>query len=78
MAPVFFCTHLFGVQVELYSLSSACVLGWGGGRKKGRAKGRVERWWGWRDGGLSVISPEGDNGRGAHCNGCHVVPSLHN
>lgn len=43
MAPVFFCTHLFGVQVELYSLSSACVLG---GRKKGRAKGRVERWWG--------------------------------
>lgn len=29
-------------------------------------------------GGLLVISPEGDNGRGAHCNGCHVVPSLHN
>lgn len=29
-------------------------------------------------GGLLVISPEGDNGRAAHCNGCHVVPSLHN
>lgn len=29
-------------------------------------------------GGLLVISPEGDNGREAHCNGCHVVPSLHN
>lgn len=77
MAPVFFCTHLFGVQVELYSLSSACVLGWGAGRKGGQK----EEWrdgGGWRDGGLSVISPEGDNGRGAHCNGCHVVPSLHN
>lgn len=29
-------------------------------------------------GGLLVISPEEDNGRGTHCNGCHVVPSLHN
>lgn len=25
-------------------------------------------------GGLLVISPEEDNGRGAHCNGCHVEP----
>lgn len=83
------------MQVEPYSLRSACVCE-EGGRKKGQ-RGKRE----WRDGragmeeggrvgvcvcggggggggGLLVISPEGDNGRGAHCNGCHVVPSLHN
>lgn len=73
------------VQVEPYSLRSACVCE-EGGRKKGRAARKREwrdgRAWmeeGGRGGGvLLVISPEGDNGRGAHCNGCHVVPSLHN
>lgn len=56
----------------------------GAGRKEGqREKGSGEmEGHGWkREGGggvLLVISPEGDNGRGAHCNGCHVVPSLHN
>lgn len=54
----------------------------GAGRKEGqREKGSGEmggQGWKREGGGLLVISPEGDNGRGAHCNGCHVVPSLHN
>ncbi len=60
----------------LFTQLCMCVgVGWGqeereGKRKSGEMVGG--------DGGLSVISPEGDNGRGAHCNGCHVVPSLHN
>lgn len=61
-----------------------CVCrGGGAGRKEGQQEegsGEMEGQ-GWKRegaGGLLVISPEGDSGRGAHCNGCHVVPSLHN
>lgn len=68
----------------LFTLVCLCVCVWGRGEqeeRKGSVKEGVERWKG-RDGrgegrgGLLVISPEGDNGRAAHCNGCHVVPSL--
>lgn len=74
MAPVFFCIHLFRVQVELYSLSSACASR-GQEEREGKRKSG-ETGGGAGMGGLSVISPEGDNGRRAHCNGCRVVPSL--
>lgn len=57
----------------------------GAGRKEGQREGGSGgmEGQGWKRegvgvGGLLVITPEGDNGRGAHCNGCHVVPSLHN
>lgn len=60
-----------------------CVRRGGQEERKGSKTKGVERWKG-RDGKgkgrgrLLVISPEGDSGRGAHCNGCLVVPSLHN
>lgn len=34
--------------------------------------------WEVEGGGLLVISPEGDNRKATHCNGCRVVPSLPN
>lgn len=49
------------------------VQGW-----KDRDGKKKEDGWGGGGGGLLVISAEEDNGRGTHCNGCHVVPSLHN
>lgn len=66
----------------LFTLLCMCVKR-GAGRKEGQREGgsgemEGQGWKRERGGGLLVISPEGDNGRGAHCNGCHVVPSLHN
>lgn len=75
-----FCTHLFWWCRWSSIHPSLHVCGVGGGSRKKR-EGREKEW---RDdgvgggGGLLVISPEGDNRRTTHCNGCRVVPSLPN
>lgn len=85
-SAVFCCTHLFSKcrWSPIHFAVCACEGVKRGAGRKGSEKKGVERWKG-RDGrgrkgggGDLVISPEGDNGKGAHCNGCHVVPSLHN
>lgn len=81
-STVFSCTHLFR-KCRWSPIHSALCVKRGAGRKEGQQEegsGEMEGQ-GWKRegaGGLLVISPEGDSGRGAHCNGCHVVPSLHN
>lgn len=72
------------VQVEPYSLCSARVWRGGGGGRAGRKEGQREggsgelEGQGWERRKEGRISPEGDNGRAAHRNGCRAGPSPHN